>query len=69
MSDREQKAVYWLIADAYRRAGMGGQASTYEQYAPNAEDIFYVKKWTKGQSTSVSYSCGGLTISGSTTVR
>ncbi len=69
VSDRESKAVYWLIADAFSAAGMGSQASTYLQYAPNAEDIFYTDKWTVGGSTQASYSCRGLTISGTTTVR
>lgn len=69
VKDREDKAVYWLLADTYRSAGMPSQAATYEKYGPNAEDIFYMDKWTEGQSTSVSYTCRGLTISGTTTVR
>ena len=69
VTTREDKAVYWLIADAYASAGMGSQAATYLKYAPNAEDIFYTDKWTVGGTTSVSYTCRGLTISGSTQVR
>jgi tetratricopeptide (TPR) repeat protein len=68
-ADRETRAVYWLIADAYRAAGMASQAGQFEQYGPSEEDIFYMDKWTKGQSTSVSFTCQGLTISGSTIVR
>ena len=69
VNNREDKAAFWLVADAFRAAGMASQASTYEKYAPNAEDIFYMDKWTEGQPTQVSYSCNGLTISGTTRVR
>ncbi len=66
---REQAAVFWLIADAYSRAGDAAGAARMKTAFPTAEDIFYVKKWTEGESTQVSYSCRGLTISGTTTVR
>ncbi len=66
---REQAAVFWLIADAYTRAGDAAGAVRMRTAFPTAEDIFYVQKWTVGESTQVSYSCRGLNISGSTTVR
>ena len=68
-TDREGKAVWWLVSDAYARAGMNSQAATYLNYGPNKEDIFYTSKWTQGGTTSVSFSCNGLNISGTTTVR
>jgi len=67
--DRETKGVFWLVADAYQRAGDSAGAARYRAVFPNAEDIFYTQKWTEGSGTSVTYSCQGLTISGSTTVR
>ena len=69
VKDREQAAVFWLIADAYNRAGDSGGAARMRSAFPTAEDIFYVERWTNGGSTSVSYGCRGLSISGSTTVR
>lgn len=68
-AERETRAVYWLIADAYRNAGMASQANQYEQYGPSEEDKFYMDKWTEGESTTVTFTCRGLTISGSTIVR
>ena len=69
VKDREQAAVFWLIADAYNRAGDGNGAARMRSAFPTAEDIFYVQKWTNGGTTSVSYGCRGLSISGTTTVR
>ena len=69
VADREQSAVFWLIADAYQRAGDAAGAARMRTAFPTAEDVFYVQKWTNGESTSVTYSCLGLTISGTTTVR
>ena len=69
IADREDAAVFWLISDAYSRAGDAAGAARMRTAFPTAEDIFYVQKWTAGQSTEVSYSCRGLTISGTTTVR
>jgi len=69
VADREQAAVFWLIADAYSRAGDNAGAARMRTAFPTAEDVFYVQRWTNGESTTVSYSCRGLTISGSTTVR
>ena len=66
---REQAAVFWLIADAYSRAGDAAGAARMKTAFPTAEDIFYVQKWVPGESTQVSYSCRGLTISGTTVVR
>lgn len=67
--DREAKGVFWLVADAYQRAGDSAGYARYRAVFPNAEDIFYTSKWTEGSTTSVTYSCRGLTISGQTTVR
>ena len=69
IADREQAAVFWLIADAYSRAGDNAGAARMSSAFPTAEDIFYVKKWTPGGSTTATYSCRGLTIAGTTTVR
>lgn len=69
VEDREQSAVFWLIADAYQRAGDSAGAARMKTAFPTAEDIFYVQKWTNGESTSVTYTCRGMTISGTTTVR
>lgn len=69
VKDREQAAVFWLIADAYTRAGDSSGAARMRGAFPTAEDIFYVQKWSNGGSTSVSYGCRGLSISGTTTVR
>ncbi|HMB91630.1 MAG TPA: hypothetical protein VKP65_12330 [Rhodothermales bacterium] len=69
VSDREGKDVFWLVADAYSRAGDSAGAARYRSAFPSAEDVFYVQKWEKGATVSVSYGCRGLTISGSTTVR
>ncbi len=69
VKDREEAAVFWLIADAYSRAGDGAGAARMRSAFPPAEDIFFMEKWTQGGTTTVSYSCRGLTISGSTTVR
>ena len=69
VKDREQAAVFWLIADAYNRAGDGAGAARMRSAFPTAEDIFYVQKWTEGGTTSTSYGCRGLSISGTTRVR
>ncbi|MFQ5572451.1 MAG: tetratricopeptide repeat protein, partial [Rhodothermales bacterium] len=69
VSDRVQSAVFWLVSDAYQRAGDSANAARYRGAFPTAEDIFYTSDWTEGQTTSVTYTCRGLTISGTTTVR
>jgi len=69
VADREQAAVFWLIADAYARIGDNDGAARMATAFPTAEDVFYVSRWNNGESTQVSYSCRGLTISGTTTVR
>ncbi len=69
VKDREAAAVFWLIADAYNRAGDSNGAARMRSAFPTAEDIFYVQKWTNGGTTSVSYGCRGLSISGTTRVR
>lgn len=68
-TERGDRAVYWLVADAFTRAGDSQNARRYRVAFPNAEDIFYEAAWEEGKSISVSYSCQGLTISGTTTVR
>ena len=69
VADREQAAVFWLIADAYSRIGDQAGAARMATAFPTAEDVFYVSRWNTGESTQVSYTCEGLTISGTTTVR
>jgi len=69
VNDRKDKGVYWLIADAYQRAGNSAAASRYRSVFPTEEDVFFFDEWTKGASVQVSYTCRGLTISGTTTVR
>ncbi len=69
VADREQAAVFWLIADAYARIGDSEGVRRMATAFPTAEDVFYVTRWTNGEPTQVSYSCRGLTISGTTTVR
>lgn len=69
IDDREDAAVFWLIADAYSRAGDAAGVARMRTAFPTAEDIFYVQKWTQGQITQVRYTCRGLTISGTTIVR
>jgi tetratricopeptide (TPR) repeat protein len=68
-TERKDRAVYWLIADAFIRAGDTNSANSYRPVFPSAEDIFYENSWTEGQQTSVSYTCRGITMSGTTTVR
>ncbi len=69
VQDRKDKAVFWLVADAYQRAGNAAGAARYRSVFPSAEDIFFFNEWTEGASTSVSYTCRGLTISGTTIIR
>jgi len=69
VADREQAAVFWLIADQYAQIGDREGVNRMSTAFPSAEDIFYVTRWTAGESTQVSYTCRGLTISGTTTVR
>ena len=69
IADREQAAVFWLIADTYSRAGDSAGAARMKTAFPTAEDIFYVQKWANGESATVSYTCRDLTISGTTIVR
>ena len=69
VADREQAAVFWLIADEYSRIGDQDGVNRMATAYPTAEDIFYVTRWNQGESTQVSYTCRGMTISGTTTVR
>ena len=69
VADREQSAVFWVIADEYSRIGDQDGVNRMATAYPNAEDIFYVTRWKIGESTQVSYTCRGMTISGTTTVR
>ncbi len=69
VADREQAAVFWLIADQYAQIGDQDGVNRMSTAFPTAEDIFYVTRWNTGESTQASYSCRGMTISGSTIVR
>lgn len=69
VADREQAAVFWLIADEYSRIGDQDGVNRMATAYPTAEDIFYVARWSQDESTQVSYTCRGMTISGTTTVR
>lgn len=59
------QAVYWLVVDYYQRAknadpSLSGPAnqniSTYRQYFPNKERMFF-NDWTAGQSFTIDYGC------------
>ena len=54
--DREDRAVYWLVADYYERAGNSRTAAQYKPYFPTAEDLFF-KGWNVGDEYSVDYGC------------
>ncbi len=69
VADREQAAVFWLIADQYARIGDQEGVRRMSTAFPTAEDIFFIDRWNTGGSTEVSYTCRGMTISGTTTVR
>ena len=69
VADREQAAVFWLIADQYARIGDRDGVNRMSTAFPTAEDIFYVARWNTGESTQVSYTCRGMTINGTTIVR
>ncbi|MXW14017.1 MAG: tetratricopeptide repeat protein [Rhodothermaceae bacterium] len=69
VADREQAAVFWIIADQYARIGDQDGVNRMATAFPTAEDIFYVADWSSGESAQVSYTCRGMTISGTTTVR
>ncbi len=69
VADREQAAVFWIIADQYARIGDQDGVNRMATAFPTAEDIFYVSDWSAGESAQISYTCRGMTISGTTTVR
>ncbi len=69
VADREQAAVFWIIADQYARIGDQDGVNRMATAFPTAEDIFYVSDWSTGESAQISYTCRGMTISGTTTVR
>lgn len=69
VADREQAAVFWIIADQYARIGDQDGVNRMATAFPTAEDIFYVADWSNGESAQISYTCQGMTISGTTTVR
>ena len=69
IADREQAAVFWVIADWYARVGDQDGVKRMSAAFPTAEDIFYVARWNNGESTEVSYTCRGMTINGTTLVR
>lgn len=69
VNDRKQKAVFWLLSDTFQRIGETETATSYRKYFPDKEDVHFVPDWTEGATTTVTYTCRGLTISGSTVVR
>ncbi len=63
--EREDRAVYWLVADYLDRArakdesvrnAAGRQLQQYKPYFPAAEDLFF-NDWKEGQSYDVNYGC------------
>ncbi|HMB91631.1 MAG TPA: hypothetical protein VKP65_12335 [Rhodothermales bacterium] len=69
VTDRKDKAVFWLLSDTFQRIGEAETAASYRRYFPSKEDVHFVPEWTAGATTTVTYTCRGLTISGSTTIR
>ena len=75
---RTDRAVYWLAVDHYTRAQQGdnpsvanaaqSKASTYRQYYPSTEDIFYRDDWSEGETVRINSGCYSW-INESTTVR
>jgi tetratricopeptide (TPR) repeat protein len=62
---REDRAVYWLVADYLERArsvdsSLAGTVSRtiqqYKPFFPSAEDLFF-KGWTAGDDYPVNYGC------------
>ncbi len=65
--EREDRTVYWLVADYYSRAANADpaiassaqqQAASMRRYFPSAEDKFF-KKWTDGSSFTVNAANSG----------
>lgn len=63
--EREDRAVYWLVADYLERArrvdsSLAGTVSntlrSYKPYYPAAEDLFF-KGWKEGQDYKIDYGC------------
>lgn len=63
--EREDRAVYWLVADYLERARARDESvrsaatrnlSQYKPYFPAAEDLFF-KGWEEGQSYTIDYGC------------
>ena len=69
IGERTQKAVFWLVADAYQRAGDAAGVARYRAAFPTVSEIHFEPAWTPGATVSVSYGCRGVSISGSTMVR
>ncbi len=74
---RNDRAVYWLAVDMYQRAKQAdpsvastanSKISTYRQYFPTAEDVFYRDDWEEGESFRIDYGCYSW-INRTTTVR
>jgi hypothetical protein len=74
---RNDRAVYWLVVDMYQRAKQADSSvastanskiSTYRQYFPTAEDIFYKDEWIEGESLRIDFGCYSW-INQTTTVR
>lgn len=63
--EREDRAVYWLVADYLERARSADSSvrntanrslQQYRPYFPAAEDLFF-KGWEEGQSYKIDYGC------------
>ncbi len=63
--EREDRAVYWLVADYLERArsqdssvrsAAGRNLQQYKPYFPAAEDLFF-KGWKEGDAYAVNYGC------------
>lgn len=63
--EREDRAVYWLVADYLERArsqdasvrnAASRNLQQYKPYFPAAEDLFF-KGWEEGQSYKIDYGC------------
>ncbi len=54
--EREDRAVYWLVADYHERAGNARGAAQYKPYFPTAEDLFF-KGWNEGDEYPINYGC------------
>ena len=54
--EREDRAVYWLVADYLERGGAASSVSRYKPYFPSTDDLFF-KGWNVGDSYQINYGC------------